>query len=185
MIAKFEEDTSTLQPTRLAFTQSVREQLWQCSWGVAWFSSSWWLVAGPVTSSCIAFGNKSRNSTTTSPKKLLTHMFHRHIPIYTSPLISNLDPRQHNHPNNAKTRINLGGDMAWQARLPAFAQFHWASWSIILQQTPPSHRDPWKYKNGGSISFGANGVGQRGLQIIIWTWFQSPTALVYLLGLYT
>jgi hypothetical protein len=27
--------------------------------------------------------------------------------------------------------------------------------------------------------FGANGVGQRGFQIVIRTWFQSPTALVY------
>ena len=56
-------------------------------------------------------------------QKMLTHMFHRHIPNYTSPMVSHLDPRQCNHPNNAATRINLGGDMARQARLPAFAQF--------------------------------------------------------------
>ncbi len=56
-------------------------------------------------------------------QKMLTHMFHRHIPNYTSPTVSHLDPRQRNRPNNAATRINVGGDMARQARLPAFAQF--------------------------------------------------------------
>jgi hypothetical protein len=45
-------------------------------------------------------------------RKMLTHMFHRHIPNYTSPTVSHLDPRQHNHPDNAMTRINVGGDMA-------------------------------------------------------------------------
>ncbi len=55
--------------------------------------------------------------------KMLTHMFHRHIPNYSSPTVSHLDPRQHNHPNNAVTRINVGGDRALHARLPAFAQF--------------------------------------------------------------
>jgi hypothetical protein len=51
-------------------------------------------------------------------------MFHRHIPNNTSPTVSNLNPRQCNHPDNAETRINVGGDMAQQAMLPAFAQFH-------------------------------------------------------------
>jgi hypothetical protein len=45
-------------------------------------------------------------------QKLLTHMFHRHIPNYTSLTVSHIDPRQHNHPNNAATRISIGGDMA-------------------------------------------------------------------------
>jgi hypothetical protein len=45
-------------------------------------------------------------------QKMLTHMFHRHIPNYTSPTVSHLDPRQRNHPDNAATRINVGGDMA-------------------------------------------------------------------------
>jgi hypothetical protein len=54
---------------------------------------------------------------------MLTHMFYRHIPNYTSSTVTHLDPRQRNHPNNAVTRINVGGDMAQQARLPAFAQF--------------------------------------------------------------
>jgi hypothetical protein len=43
-------------------------------------------------------------------QKMLTHMFHRHIPNYLSPT----DPRQRNHPDNAETRINVGGDMACQ-----------------------------------------------------------------------
>jgi hypothetical protein len=45
-------------------------------------------------------------------QKMLTHTFHRHIPNYTSPAVSHLDPRQRNHPNNAATQINVGGDMA-------------------------------------------------------------------------
>ena len=53
-------------------------------------------------------------------QKMLTHMFDRHIPNYLSPTVSHLNPRQRNHPDNAKTRINVGGDMAHQARLPAF-----------------------------------------------------------------
>ena len=56
-------------------------------------------------------------------KKMLTHMFHRHIPDYSSPTVSHLDPRQHIHLDNAETRINVGGGMACQAKLPAFAQF--------------------------------------------------------------
>jgi hypothetical protein len=35
-------------------------------------------------------------------QKMLTHMFHRHIPNY--------NPRQRNHPDNATTQINVGGD---------------------------------------------------------------------------
>jgi hypothetical protein len=56
-------------------------------------------------------------------RKMLTHMFQRHIPNYSSPTVSHLDPRQHNHPDNAATKINVWGDRARQARLPAFAQF--------------------------------------------------------------
>ncbi len=56
-------------------------------------------------------------------RKMITHMFHRHIPNYTSPTVSHLDPRQRNHPDNVKKQRNVGGDMAQQARLPAFAQF--------------------------------------------------------------
>ena len=124
---------------------------------------------------------------------MLTHMFHRHIPNYSSPTISSLDPRQRNHPDNAETWRNVGGDMARQARLPAFSQFHWALWSYtgetisftLYLQTPPSPTDAWLNKYGGSISFGADGVGQRGFWIIIRTWFQRPPACVYPLGLST
>ncbi len=45
-------------------------------------------------------------------RKMLTHMFHRHIPNYPSPTVSHLNPRQCNHPDNAATRINVGGDRA-------------------------------------------------------------------------
>jgi hypothetical protein len=33
---------------------------------------------------------------------------------------------------------------------------------FITNVLPFTHRDPWKYENGGSISFGAVRVGQRG-----------------------
>jgi hypothetical protein len=36
-------------------------------------------------------------------QKMLTHMFHRHIPNYISPTVSHLNPRQCNHPDNAAT----------------------------------------------------------------------------------
>jgi hypothetical protein len=45
-------------------------------------------------------------------RKMITHMFHRHIPNYTPPTVSHLDPRQCNHPDNAETQRNVGGDMA-------------------------------------------------------------------------
>jgi hypothetical protein len=56
-------------------------------------------------------------------RKMITQMFHRHIPSYTSPTVSHLDPRQCNHPDNVKPQRNVGGDMAQQASLPAFTQF--------------------------------------------------------------
>ena len=54
--------------------------------------------------------------------KMIKFQFHRHIPNPT-PRVSHLDPRQHNHPNNAETRRNIGGDWSRQARLPAFSIF--------------------------------------------------------------
>ena len=54
--------------------------------------------------------------------KMITHLFHRHIPNYSSPTVSHLDPRQRNHPDNAETRRNMGGNAARQATLPAFSQ---------------------------------------------------------------
>ncbi len=53
-------------------------------------------------------------------RKMLTHETYNHIPNF-EPTISRLDPRQHNHADNAATRRNVGGDTAAQARLPAFA----------------------------------------------------------------
>ena len=100
---------------------------------------------------------------------MLTHMFYRHIPNYTSSTVTHLDPRQRNHPNNAVTRINVGG--TWLNKpgyLPLLSLTeHYnqmlRNYSFILsRRTTPSHTDPWKYESGGSISFGANGVGQRG-----------------------
>jgi hypothetical protein len=36
----------------------------------------------------------------------------------------NEDPRQHNHRDNAKTRLNIGGDMSRRVQLPAFSRFN-------------------------------------------------------------
>ena len=57
-------------------------------------------------------------------REMLTHMFHRHIPNYLFQTVFHLNPRQCNHLDNAKTRRHVGGDMARQARWPAFSQFH-------------------------------------------------------------
>jgi hypothetical protein len=46
-------------------------------------------------------------------KRMTKRMFHWHIPTYTTPSVSHLDPRQRNNCNNAKTRRNIGGDMTW------------------------------------------------------------------------
>ncbi len=53
-------------------------------------------------------------------RKMLTHETYNHIPDY-EPTISRRDPRLRNHADNVATRGNVGGDMAKQARLPAFA----------------------------------------------------------------
>jgi hypothetical protein len=37
-------------------------------------------------------------------QKMLTHMFHKHIPNYTTQTVSHFDPRQRNHSNNAAIR---------------------------------------------------------------------------------
>ncbi len=36
-------------------------------------------------------------------QKMTTRMFHRHIPNYTSPTVSHLNPRQRKHPDNVET----------------------------------------------------------------------------------
>lgn len=55
--------------------------------------------------------------------RMLKHQFHRHMPD-ANPRISRDDPRQRNHPNNAETRRNVGGDAARRARLPSMALFN-------------------------------------------------------------
>ncbi len=103
-------------------------------------------------------------------QKMLTHMFHRHIPNYLSPTVSNLDPKQRNHPDNAETIINVEGGMARQARclllLSSLKHYNY-------NQTPRNHAYYFIYptdepcgtsgdldvKNGQIISFGADRVG--------------------------
>ncbi len=56
-------------------------------------------------------------------KKMLLCQNFRHIPnIHTR--IHSEDPRIRNHPNNAKTRRNVGGDLLRCVRLPPFTQFN-------------------------------------------------------------
>jgi hypothetical protein len=57
-------------------------------------------------------------------KRMIKQMFDQHLPEYTTPAVSHLDPRQRNNPNNAKTRRNVGGNMAQQAWRPPFALYH-------------------------------------------------------------
>jgi hypothetical protein len=54
-------------------------------------------------------------------QRMTKQMFHWHIPMYTTPSVSHLDPSQWNNPNNAETRRNEGSNMTQQARLPPFA----------------------------------------------------------------
>ena len=41
--------------------------------------------------------------------------------VWINPRVSHMDPRQHNHPDNAETRRNIGGDLARRVRLPAMS----------------------------------------------------------------
>ena len=55
-------------------------------------------------------------------KKMLLCQNFRHIPdMHTRVPLD--DPHIRNHPNNAKTRRNVGGDSRCRVRLPPFAQF--------------------------------------------------------------
>ena len=56
-------------------------------------------------------------------KRMITFQYFRHIPEQ-DPRISHHDPRQRNHPSNAETRRNVGGDTTRRARLPAFSLFN-------------------------------------------------------------
>ena len=42
-------------------------------------------------------------------RRMIRFQFHRHIP-YMEPVVSHLDPRQRNHPDNAEIRRNIGGN---------------------------------------------------------------------------
>ncbi len=56
-------------------------------------------------------------------KKMLSCQNFRHIPdIHTR--VPSDDPRIRNHPSNAKTRRNVGGDSSRHVRLPPFALFN-------------------------------------------------------------
>ncbi len=108
---QLERSPSTSLLMRLAHTPSAWARQWQCSLVDVPCSSSWWLVAGQAMPFCTTLENKLKNSTTTSPAKMINRMFHRHIPNYTSPTASHLDPRQCTHPDNVETQRNVGG--AW------------------------------------------------------------------------
>ena len=54
-------------------------------------------------------------------KRMLRFIFHRHIPDLEpeglEPTVSHMDPRQRNHPDNAETRKNIGGNLSKRVRL--------------------------------------------------------------------
>ncbi len=70
------------RPIRLAHTPSIQEQLGWCSSGVPQFSSSWWLVSGPVMSSSITF----ETSEGIQPQRLLKN---------AQPQVSQAHPQLH------------------------------------------------------------------------------------------
>ena len=55
--------------------------------------------------------------------RMLRFEMHRHIPDM-APRISHLDPRQRNHPDNAETRRNVGGNSVRRSQLPSFSLFN-------------------------------------------------------------
>jgi len=57
-------------------------------------------------------------------QQMLTHRSFRAIPDITPRVVSNEDPRQRNHRNNAKTRRNIGRDASRRVQLPAFSLFN-------------------------------------------------------------
>ena len=56
-------------------------------------------------------------------KKMLSCQNFRHIPDVNRRIPSD-DPRIQNHPNNAETRKNVGGDLSRRVRLPLFALYN-------------------------------------------------------------
>jgi len=57
-------------------------------------------------------------------QKMLTHRSFRTIPDIAPRVMSNEDPRQHNHRDNAETRRNIGRDASSRVQLPAFSLFN-------------------------------------------------------------
>ena len=57
-------------------------------------------------------------------KKMLTHRSFQRIPDIAPRVVSNEDPRQRNHRDNAKTRRNIGCDTSQRVQLPAFSLFN-------------------------------------------------------------
>ena len=56
-------------------------------------------------------------------ERMVRFVSHRHVPDY-EPRVSHLDPRQRNHPDNAETRSNIGGNLSRRVRLPAMSLFN-------------------------------------------------------------
>ena len=49
-------------------------------------------------------------------RRMIRFQFHRHIPDL-EPVVSHLDPRQREHPDNAETRRNIGGNLSRRVSL--------------------------------------------------------------------
>ena len=56
-------------------------------------------------------------------RRMIRFQFHRHIPDL-DPSVSHMDPRQRNHPDNAETRVNIGGNSSMRVRLPAMSLYN-------------------------------------------------------------
>ena len=56
-------------------------------------------------------------------QRMLRFFTDRHIPDI-DPVISHMDPRQRNHPDNAETRRNVGGDSSRRVQLPSMSLFN-------------------------------------------------------------
>ena len=56
-------------------------------------------------------------------QRMIKNLMFRHIPEI-EPKISHLDPRQRFHPDNTKTRRNVGGNLSRRVMLPPFSQFN-------------------------------------------------------------
>ncbi len=57
---------------------------------------------------------------------MLMHWSFQTIPDITPCMVSNEDPRQHNHRDNAKTRRNIGHNASQWVQLLAFSLFNWS-----------------------------------------------------------